>query len=119
MDAVVEIVVAGHNIAGPDRYRSYITAKLAELDRLNAQVIRYEIELNHEPNPRRSKSAERVVITSHGRGPALRAEASGADLPTALDDAVAKLEGQLRRRHDRRVRRHARSQRPTVEAGRP
>ena len=118
MDAVVEIVVTGHNIVGADRYRSYVTAKLAELDRLNARVIRYDVELNHETNPRQSKSAQRVVITSHGRGPALRAEASGPELAAVLDDAVGKLEGQLRRRHDRLVRRRTRSLRATT-TGRP
>ena len=118
MDAVLEIIVTGHNIATPDRYRSHVTAKLAELDRLNSTVIRYDVELNHEPNPRQSKSAQRVVITSHGRGPALRAEASGAELTAVLDDAVGKLEDQLRRRHDRRVRRRTRSSRATAPTGR-
>ncbi|MFC5236001.1 HPF/RaiA family ribosome-associated protein [Pseudonocardia zijingensis] len=73
--------------------------------------------LNHEPNPRQAKSAQQVVITSHGRGPAVRAEAVGVDLPAVLDDAVGKLEGRLRRRHDRRIRR-SRGRRATVETGR-
>lgn len=116
MDAAVEIVITGRNIAGPDRYRSQVSAKLAELDQLNRNVIRYEVELNHELNPRQSKSAQRVVITSHGKT-TVRAEACGADLIAVFDDAVGKLEGQLRRSHDRRVRRRPRSRRTTTELG--
>lgn len=108
MDAAVEIVVTGHHIAGPDHYRSLVTAKLDRLDHLDRNVVRYDVELNHEPNPRRTKSAQRVVITSHGRGPAVRAEATGVDLPAVFDDAVGKLKGRMRRRHDRLVRRSRR-----------
>jgi ribosomal subunit interface protein len=118
MDAAVEVVVTGRNIAESDRYRPYVSAKLAELDHLNPNVIRYDVELNHELNPRQSRSAQRVVITSHGKGATVRAEARGADLPAVLDDAVGKLEGQLRRSHDRRVRRRYRNQRTTSESGR-
>jgi ribosomal subunit interface protein len=116
MDAAVEIVVTGHHIAGPDRYRLMVTGKLGRLDHLDRDTVRYDVELSHEPNPRQAKSAQRVVITSHGRGPAVRAEAAGIDLSAVLDDAVGKLEGRLRRRHDRRVRR-SRNRRTTVETG--
>jgi len=117
MDAA-EIIITGHNISGSDRYRSYLSAKLTELDHLNRHVIRYDVELNHEPNPRRSKTAHRVVITSHGTGPAVRAEASGADLPAVFDDAISKLEGQLRRSHDRRVHRRSRTRRTSIGSDR-
>jgi ribosomal subunit interface protein len=118
MDTTVELVVTGRNIAESDRYRSAVSAKLAELDRLNPDVVRYDVELSHELNPRQSKSGQRVVITSHGKGVTVRSEARGADLPAALDDAVGKLEGQLRRSHDRRVRRRLRNRRTTTEPGR-
>jgi ribosomal subunit interface protein len=117
MDAAVEIVVTGHHIAGPDRHRSMVIAKLDRLDHLDRDVVRYDVELNHERNPRQAKSAQRVVITRHGAGQALRAEATGVDLSAVLDDAVGKLEGRLRRRHDRRVS-HSRSRRTTTETGR-
>jgi ribosomal subunit interface protein len=117
MDAA-EIVVTGHDVPGIDRYRSYLSEKLRKLDHLNRSVIRYDVELTHEPSPRGSESAERVVITSHGTGPAVRAEADGADVHAVLDEAIGKLEGRLRRNHDRRVRRRSRGGRTTIGTGR-
>jgi ribosomal subunit interface protein len=113
MDAA-EIVVTGHDTTGSDRFRSYLSAKLAELDHLDQSVTRYDVDLHHQPNPRRSGASRRVVITSHGAGAAMRAEASAADLHTALEVAVDTLEGRMRRKHDRRVHRRPRSRRPTL-----
>ena len=117
MDAA-EIVISGHDVPGFDRYRSYLSAKLKKLDHLNRNVVRYDVELKHELNPGRSGSAQRAVITSHGTGPAVRAEAHGADVHAVLDEAIGKLEGRLRRNHDRRVRRRSRDGRTTIESGR-
>jgi ribosomal subunit interface protein len=113
MDAA-EIVVTGHNITRPDRYRAHITAKLTQLEHLDRKVVRYDVDLSREPNPRQSSSAQRVVITSHGSGRAVRVEASGTELHAVLDDALGKLEGRLRRAHDRRVDRHSRTGRTTT-----
>jgi ribosomal subunit interface protein len=117
MDAA-ELVVTGHNIARSDRYRAHLAAKLAELEHLDRKVVRYDVDLSREPNPRQSRSAYRVVVTSRGSGPAVRVEASGTGLHAVLDDALGKLEGRLRRAHDRRVRRHSRIGRTTTDPAR-
>jgi ribosomal subunit interface protein len=95
--------------------RVHVTDKLAHLERFNSHPIRYDVELDHENNPRQSKTCQRVEITSTGNGPTMRAEASGPDFYTALDAAVAKLEARLRRSHDRRRVHHGRH-RPTSVA---
>jgi ribosome-associated translation inhibitor RaiA len=67
--------------------------------------------------PPRSGSSQRVVITSYGTGPAVRAEAGGASLPAVIDEAISTLESRLRRNHDRRVHRRSQTRRTTIGAG--
>lgn len=98
----MDIVVIGRNVEVPDHYRKHVRGKLSRLERYDKKVFRYEVELFHEPNPRQSKSCQRVEITGKGKGPAIRAEACAGDFYAALDAAVNKLENRLRRMHDRR-----------------
>lgn len=98
----MDIVVKGRNVEVPEHYRVHVAEKLARLERYDRKVIRFDVELFHEPNRRQSKNCQRVEITGKGRGPVIRAEASAGDFYAALDAAVAKLESRLRRTHDRR-----------------
>jgi ribosomal subunit interface protein len=98
----MDIVVKGRNVEIPDHYRVHVEDKLARLERYDRKVIRFDVELFHEPNRRQSKNCQRVEITGKGRGPAVRAEACAGDFYAALDSAVNKLENRLRRLHDRR-----------------
>jgi len=110
MDAPVEIVVTSRNIDVSDHYRLHITQKLARLERYDSHMIRYDVELDHENNPRQSKASQRVAILGHGKGRTVRAEARGPDFHAVLDAAVAKLEARLRRHHDRGREHHDRHQ---------
>ncbi|WP_406638099.1 ribosome hibernation-promoting factor, HPF/YfiA family [Amycolatopsis sp. WGS_07] len=110
----MDIVVKGRNVEVPEHYRALVSEKLARLERYDKKVIRYEVELFHEPNRRQAKSCQRVEITGKGRGPAVRSEASAADFYAALDSAVTKLENRLRRTHDRRRVHYGRSRPESV-----
>ncbi|MGW4486918.1 ribosome hibernation-promoting factor, HPF/YfiA family [Amycolatopsis sp. NPDC004368] len=110
----MDIVVKGRNVEVPDHYRALVSEKLARLERYDKKVIRYDVELFHEPNRRQAKSCQRVEITGKGRGPAVRAEACAADFYAALDSAVTKLENRLRRTHDRRRVHYGRSRPESV-----
>ena len=98
----MDIVVKGRNVEVPDHYRVHVADKLARLERYDKKVIRFDVELFHEPNRRQSKNCQRVEITAKGRGPVVRAEACAGDFYGALDCAVTKLENRLRKIHDRR-----------------
>ncbi|GAB3484991.1 ribosome hibernation-promoting factor, HPF/YfiA family [Amycolatopsis cihanbeyliensis] len=98
----MDIVVKGRNVEVPEHYRAHVSEKLARLERYDKKVIRYDVELFHEPNRRQAKNCQRVEITGKGRGPAVRAEAAAGDFYAALDSAVNKMENRLRRMHDRR-----------------
>src|SRR5205823_11440032 len=66
------------------------------------KIIRVDVELFHERNPRQSDYCQRVEITCASRGPVIRAEACAGDFYSALDCAISKLEARLRRSADRR-----------------
>jgi ribosomal subunit interface protein len=98
----MDIVVKGRNVEVPEHYRALVSEKLARLERYDKKVIRYDVELFHEPNRRQSKNCQRVEITGMGKGPAVRAEACAGDFYAALDSAVNKIENRMRKQHDRR-----------------
>lgn len=98
----MDIVVKGRNVEVPDHYREHVAGKLAPSERLDSRVIRIDVELMHEKNPRQSDHCQRVEITCFSKGPVIRAEAGAADFYAALDAAVLKLEARLRKAHDRR-----------------
>jgi ribosomal subunit interface protein len=77
-------------------------------------VIRIDVELAHERNPRQSSQCQRVEITCRSKGPVIRAEACAADFYAALDAAVLKLEARLRKSHDRRRVHHGSKNPPSV-----
>lgn len=99
----MDIVVKGRNVEVPDHYRTHVSDKLARLERYDRKIIRYDVELFHEPNRRQHKNCQRVEITGKGKGSPVRAEATAGDFYAALDSAVAKLENRMRRMHDRRL----------------
>jgi ribosomal subunit interface protein len=98
----VEIVVKGRNVEVPDHYRQHLADKLHKIERYDHKIIRVEVELSHERNPRQSGHCQRVEITFVSRGPVVRAEACASDFYSALDQATAKLEARLRRVAGRR-----------------
>ena len=98
----MEIVVTGRNVEVPDHFRVHVAEKVERLERYDHKIVGMEVELFHERNRRQLKNAQRVEITGRGCGPVARAEACAQDFYSALDAAISKLEGRLRRSHDRR-----------------
>ena len=110
----MDIVVKGRNVEVPEHYRDHVAGKLALSERLDSRVIRIDVELAHEKNPRQSDRCQRVEITCYSKGPVIRAEACAADFYAALDPAVLKLEARLRKSHDRRRVHHGGKTPPSV-----
>lgn len=99
----MDIVVTGRNVEVPEHFKVHASEKLSRAERYDAKVSRVEVELAHENNPRQAKTKQRVELTVAGRGPAVRAEASAETFYAALDLAVDKLEGRLRKARGRRL----------------
>ena len=98
----MDIVVKGRNVEVPDHYRVHVSEKLSRLERYDRKIVRFDVELFHEPNRRQHKNCQRVEITTQIRGQVLCAAACAGDFYAALDSATNKLESRLRRIHDRR-----------------
>ncbi|GGL89946.1 ribosome hibernation-promoting factor, HPF/YfiA family [Micromonospora yangpuensis] len=98
----MDIVVKGRNVEVPDHYRVHVAEKLAKIERYDHKLIRVDVELFHERNPRQADHCQRVEITCVSRGPVVRAEACTNDFYSALDAAIAKLDTRFRRAADRR-----------------
>ena len=98
-----DLVVKGRNVEVPDHFRVHVADKLARLERFDLKVQMYDVELQHERNKRQSKAAQRVEITARSTGPVVRAEARADSFYAALELAVSKLEGRLRKAKDRRT----------------
>jgi ribosomal subunit interface protein len=112
----ITVVLTGRNVEKPDLYRPHVTDRLSRVERYDRHVTRYEVELDHEENPRQAKTCQHVAITGRTYGRTVRAEADGPDFHTAIDAAVGRLEERLRRTDDRRRVRHDRRSR-TATAG--
>ncbi|NUS72242.1 MAG: ribosome-associated translation inhibitor RaiA [Corynebacteriales bacterium] len=104
----MEIIVKGRNVEIPEHYRQHVTEKLARLERYDHKLLRLDVELFHERNPRQAASCQRVEITGSTRGQVVRAEATAKDFYSALDIAIGKLESRMRRAADRRRVHHGR-----------
>ena len=102
----MEIIVRGHHMTVPARFRQHATEKLTKLAKLDQKAMRIDVEVSKERNSRQADRRERVELTIRSRGPAIRAEAAAEDRYTALDMAFAKLENRLRRVSDRRKVKH-------------
>ncbi|MGY1641329.1 ribosome hibernation-promoting factor, HPF/YfiA family [Geodermatophilus sp. SYSU D00703] len=115
----MEIVVRGRNVEVPEHYRTHVEDKVGQLERFDGKlkILRVDVELFHEKNPRQSAQCQRVEITLRGKGPVIRAEASAPDFYAALDLACGKLDHRLRKAADRRRVHHGRRTPASVRVG--
>src|SRR3954469_7319428 len=104
----MEIVVRGRNVEVPEHFRQHVEDKVGQLERFDGKVIRIDVELLHEKNPRQAANCQRVEITLRGKGPVARAEACAPDFYAALELAADKVENRMRRANDRRRVHHGR-----------
>jgi ribosomal subunit interface protein len=112
----MDIVFKGRHTDVLERFRKHATGKLAKIEKLDRGVIRVDVEVTAEHNPRQAGRKERVELTITTRGPAIRAEAAAEDRFSALDLALAKLESRLRRACDLRKDRYGYAGRPETAA---
>ena len=98
----MEVVVTGRHIELSERYREHVAEKLSRLEKHDHRIMRVQVEVENERNPRQHDRAIRVELTAFSKGPVIRAEAAAEDKMAALDLAVDKMAAQMRRAADRR-----------------
>lgn len=97
----MEIVLHTRHAQLAEDFSEIATSKLKSLERFSVHIESIKVEITHEGNPSRGKSSHHVALTSHGAGPFLRAEGDGFNDLAAFDKAVASLELQIRKIHER------------------
>ena len=110
----MELVVRGRNVVVPDHYRQHVADKLEKIERYDHKIIRTDVELQHERNPRQTGRCQHVEITCRTRGPVVRTEACAEDFYKALDLATERLERRFRQAADRRRVHHGRRTPPSI-----
>jgi ribosomal subunit interface protein len=98
----VDIVLNSRHLELTERFRSHVEEKLTRLEKHDHRVIRVEVEIDKERNPRLQDRAIRVQLTAFSKGPVIRAEAAAEDKMAALDLALDRMAAQMRRAADRR-----------------
>jgi ribosomal subunit interface protein len=104
----MEVVVTGRHCEITDRFRGHVEEKLLRLEKHDHRIIRVQVEVECERNPRQQDRAVRLELTAFSKGPVIRAEAAAADKMSALDLALDKMAAQMRRAADRRRVHHGR-----------
>jgi len=98
----MEVVVTGRHCELSDRFRSHVAEKLTRLEKHDHRIMRVQVEVECERNPRQHDRAVRLELTAFSKGPVIRAEAAAEDKMAALDIALDKMAAQMRRAADRR-----------------
>jgi ribosomal subunit interface protein len=98
----MDVVVKGRHCEVSDRFRDLVQEKLVRLEKHDHRIMRVEVEVELERNPRLSDRAVSVQLTAFSKGPVIRAEARAEDKVAALDMALDRMAAQMRRAADRK-----------------
>jgi ribosomal subunit interface protein len=101
----VNLILSGRGVELDDAIREYATEKLTRAQRFFDRILRIEVELRHERNPR-VKDPDRVEVTVKTPGETLRVHGEGLDHFAAIDVAADRLEAQVKKHKDRLIDRH-------------
>jgi ribosomal subunit interface protein len=104
----MDVVVNSRHCELSERFRSHVEEKLARLEKHDHRIIRVQVEVEKERNPRQHDRSVRIELTAFSKGPVIRAEAAADDKMGALDLALDKMAAQMRRAADRRRVHHGR-----------
>ncbi len=91
----MKLVIHSRHAALAEDFSQIVEEKIQSLERFSVLIERIEVEILHEANPRQGKHAHHIVITTHGAGPLMRAEAHSFNDLAAFDEAVKSIELQI------------------------
>ncbi|HEX7404608.1 MAG TPA: ribosome-associated translation inhibitor RaiA [Candidatus Nanopelagicaceae bacterium] len=97
----MNIVLHARQAQVAEDFKTIIDEKLRSMNRFSITIERVEVEVIHEANPRQGKMSHRVILTTRGAGPLLRAEAAAFNDVAAFDLAIKNFELQIRKIHER------------------
>lgn len=97
----MQVLFQTRNAHLAEDFKDIASEKLQSLLRFNVALDRVEVEVTHEQNPKQGKQSHKVVLTSKGSGPLVRAEALDFNDVAAFDLAAKSFELQLRKIHEK------------------
>jgi ribosomal subunit interface protein len=97
----MKILIHTRNAALAEDFKTIVEEKLNSMERFSVVIDRVEVEVLHENNPHQGKHKHKVILTSHGSGPLLRAEAAEFNDLAAFDSAIKTFALQIRKIHER------------------
>ena len=107
----MDITLAAHGVAIPDRFRDYVDEKADKVLSLAERAQNFQVKVSRENSSRGGASEDIVELTVLGKGPVIRAQAKSPDKYVAFDQALDHLIKRLRRAKDKKMVHHGR-QRP-------
>lgn len=102
MDLQVDIFA--RNLEVTDRINEYVNKKVSKLGRFLGDVEDTRVDLSYNKNARNAADRQVAQITIRGKGYILRTEERADDIFTAVDAAVDKMQRQVTRLKERRMR---------------
>jgi ribosomal subunit interface protein len=100
----MQVIVKSRHTTTPDHLKEFATRKLSKLERILDRILKVEVEFSEEHNPRIADK-HCVEVTLKTKAHTLRAQATGGDPMSAVESAVKKIEGQVKKLKDKRVER--------------
>ena len=107
----MDITLAAHGVAIPDRFKDYVDEKADKVLALAERAQNFQVKVSRENSSRGGASEDIVELTVIGKGPVIRAQAKSPDKYVAFDQALEHLIKRLRRAKDKKMVHHGR-QRP-------
>lgn len=111
----MNLILSGRGVDLDQSLRDYATEKFTRVQRFFDRIIKMEVELRHERNPR-VKDPDRVDVTVSTPRETLRVHGEGIDHRAAIDMAVDRLEIQIKKHKERLIARNHRDNHKVVPA---
>ncbi len=104
----MQLTITGKNMEVPERLESYVRRKMGKLGRFVQDPVEVQVELAEE-NTKEVDQRQVVQVTIFKNGTTVRGEERAAEMRTAVDAVIEKIERQIRRSKDKRVSRKRRA----------
>lgn len=105
----MQLIITGKNMDVPDRLDEYVRRKIGKLERYLNDPAEAQVELSEE-STKNAQHRQVIQVTIFKNGTIVRGEERAADMPTAIDAVVDKLERQIKRYKEKNVTKKRRAQ---------
>ena len=97
----MDLHLNGRGMRITEHLREVADHKLSRLERMEPKLVRVEVEVIAEPNPRQG-GLHRVEVVATRPRKTFRAHAEAQEVEAALDQVTARLERQIRDDHEKK-----------------